>query len=685
MVPEPGSDPSRERSFTVVRAGLQLSRIENAQRAPAYRPDIDGLRAIAVAAVVLFHTGIPGFSGGYVGVDVFFVISGYLITQLLVGSADKPLRSRLTDFYIRRGRRILPALFVTSLVTAVAAAAILLPWDLARFGNYLAATSVLLTNVVEWLDRLGYFQSTAAHSALAHFWSIAIEEQFYLIYPITLVIIGRYLPDHRMTALVALAGASFAVCVWGSYYALSANYLLAPSRAWELLLGAALATAGELGMKSRLANELLAVLGLIILAVAVYWYTPATRYPGLYTIAPCAASAALIVTGRQHLTVARKLLSLRPLVFTGLISYSLYLWHFPVLILSNYYYILKVGALGMGTLLALTYAVAFISWKVVERPIRARAFLKSNRSFLLTALVVNMVILVAGVTLWKSDGLPRRFPREVQMRDPAVSRDDVTPCVTLPFDKIASGELCSYGPQGPDAPRGLVWGDSHAMTLLPAYAKLAVSHHMRLYFAATSSCRPLLGLTNRATNESTRIKCARFNAAVVQAVRRLDPRLLILNAHWIDADADLIPQSNASVTPAASKFTRGLQETLRQTGSNRRSVCIVLDVPMYDYDLPYALGIARKRGIAEDFMKVSRAQALEEYRAPERDIRALEQRGMLRAVDPKDLLCRADSCAFEADGNLLYRDGDHLSSAGAQFVSSVIDGCFRDIAPIESR
>lgn len=650
-------------------------------RAPSYRPDIDGLRAIAVVAVILFHAEIPGFTGGFVGVDVFFVISGYLITQLLVGSAEKPLRLRLTDFYIRRARRILPALFATSLIVAAAAVAIFLPWDLARFGRYLAATAVLTTNIAAWTERLGYFQSKWALIPITHFWSIAIEEQFYLLYPIAFIGVCKYLPRYRTTALIALAAVSFAVCVWGSYHAPAANYFLAPSRAWELLLGGALATSGDWRIGSRLVDELIAVAALLTLAIVGYRYGPTTPYPGWWAIVPCAASAILIQTGRQQSTMVGKLLSLRPLVFTGLISYSLYLWHYPVLFVSSYYNIRKFGALGLGMLIAGVFIVAVVSWKCIEMPVRTRSFLKSNRSFLLSSLTVNIAILVAGVVLWRSDGLPWRFAPELRARGSEwlLNGGDLSRCVSVPWDKIASGELCSFGPQDDNAVRGLVWGDSHAMALLPAYEELAVSHHLRLYFATTSSCRPLLGFTNRTQNDSGRVACAGFNAAVAQAVRRLDPKLLILNAHWVDADADLISQSNAAAVAGESNFARGIRETLRETGSLNRSVCVVLDVPTFKYDLPNALGVARKRGIAEDFLQLTRAEALEQFQAPERDIRALAQRGLLRSVDPKDLLCRGNSCSFESDGHLLYWDGNHLSPAGAQFVSTIIDGCFRDI------
>lgn len=669
------------------RAHGYRAAVNSLQRATPYRSDIDGLRAIAVAAVVLFHAQVPGFGGGYVGVDVFFVISGYLITQLLAGPAAPTQRLRLRDFYIRRARRIFPALCVTSLTVALAGVAILLPWDLARFGYYLAGTSLLATNLAEWKLGIGYFQSNMAHVPIAHFWSIAIEEQFYLVYPITFWLICKYLPRYRTSALIALAVLSFAVCVWGSYHAPAANYLLAPSRAWAFLLGAGLATIAPRSATSRFLNELLAMAALVTLGLACLLYAPSTRYPGVYALPPCVASAILIHTGREQRTVAGKLLSVRPLVFTGLISYSLYLWHFPGLMLYGYYHIRDIGAFALVVLIGCIYAIAVASWKWIELPIRTRAFLPSNRSFLMAALIVNAVMLSVGVALWKSDGLPRRFPPEVTARegDWALDSDFLSGCVNLPLDRIASGGLCSFGPRDNSAARAVVWGDSHAMVLLALYRRLAISHHLRLYFAIHSSCRPLVGITSKAENEGLLIGCAAFNAAVAQGVRRLDPRLLILSGHWIDADADLIAEPDGDVVPGESNFSRGLRETLRQTGSIGRSVCVVLDVPTLKYNLPNAVGVARKRRIAEDFLKLSRTQALQQYREPERDIRALEQRGMLRSVDPKDLLCPGDSCIYESDGNLLYRDADHLSSAGAQFVSSAIEGCFRDVAPTQTK
>ena len=304
-------------------------------RAPAYRPDIDGLRALAVISVILFHNGIPGFDGGYVGVDVFFVISGYLITQLLEESRDESAPRRLATFYVRRMRRILPALLATCLVTAIVAIALFSPDQLVNVGKFLAATPVMLSNVATW-TRGDYFAPGVRQLPLSHLWSISVEEQFYLIYPLLLIAITRYRLPYRRLTLVVFASLSLALCVWASHRAPEANYVFAPTRAWELLLGGMLTIGGVPRIGNRIAAEGLAVAGLLGIAIAVHFYTSAIRYPGTAAMLPCMASAALLATGSgPRPALVNRMLSWPPLVFIGLISYSLYLWHQPLLAFVN--------------------------------------------------------------------------------------------------------------------------------------------------------------------------------------------------------------------------------------------------------------------------------------------------------------------------------------------------------------
>lgn len=642
---------------------------------PSYRPDIDGLRALAVLGVVLFHAAAPGFSGGYVGVDVFFVISGYVITRVLAGSAASPTASWLTAFYVRRCRRILPALLVTASVTALAAAVLLLPWDLLEFGKLLAASTAFLGNVAVWKE--GDYFNTAYSLPLTHFWSLAVEEQFYLAYPLVLLLLTRHLPRHRLLALTVLTAGSFALCVWGSYEKPRSNFFLAPGRAWELLLGALVALGERNWSLPRIARESLAAAALVALVLACWLYGPGLRYPGIATLVPCGATAVLIATHGAPATVVGKLLRQPPLVLIGLVSYSLYLWHLPVLIFTSYYAIPDGTGVSPAIALAAVSTLAVISWRLIEKPIRDKAFLTSDRTFLLAAGTLNAALLALGLAFWASKGLPERFdeadvPRGVIHKVPE--------CQDLPLSKVASASLCSYGPQTEGAPRALVWGDSHAMALLPAYQQLAGSYGVRVYFAVMPRCRPLAGVTNRTLPIRTQRGCLDFNTAVLGAIHRLDPHLVILNANWVDQNEDLVFSHGIAPPPGTSNFRFALEQTLGSIGA-RRSTCVVLDVPSFKYDVPRSLVAARMRGVSSDFLLVSRTEALRQFAGPERDIRLLQQAHRVTTVDPKDLLCQSGWCAFRLNGSALYSDSQHLSAEGALSVLGTIDGCFRNANP----
>jgi hypothetical protein len=208
---------------------------------------------------------------------------------------------------------------------------------------------------------------------------------------------------------------------------------------------------------------------------------------------------------------------------------------------------------------------------------------------------------------------------------------------------------------------------------------------VRTYFAAKSACRPLLGVTNRSDSQARQTGCAAFNTAVVQAIGRLKPDVVILNAHWIDMDADLALRPGSVAQPGASHFQEGMEQTLAAIRAPGRQVCAVLDVPFFKYNVPNAVSVARKRGIPEEFLWVSRAQAAAQYREPENAFRVLQEQGLLKTVDLKDRLCRADFCTYEADGELLYADTDHLSTRGAFYVESILEGCFDSVAASRRR
>ena len=638
-------------------------------RAPAYRPDIDGLRALAVISVILFHNGIPGFDGGYVGVDVFFVISGYLITQLLEESRDESAPRRLATFYVRRMRRILPALLATCLVTAIVAVALFTPDQLVNVGKFLAATPVMLSNVATW-TRGDYFAPGVRQLPLSHLWSISVEEQFYLVYPLLLIAITRYRLPYRRLTLVVFASLSLALCVWASHRAPEANYVFAPTRAWELLLGGMLTIGGVPRIGNRIAAEGLAVAGLLGIAIAVHFYTSAIRYPGTAAMLPCMASAALLATGSgPRPALVNRMLSWPPLVFVGLISYSLYLWHQPLLVFANYYYIAPLRPAATAALLVATLLVATASWRFIERPVRARILMKSTRTLLVGAGVGSAGILLAGLVLWNSDGFPQRFPPETRgLIVSMTATPELVRCVEeVSLEQVRAGRVCNYGP-GDSSPKVLLWGDSHALAMMPAVKELAKAHGMHVYFVAKYNCLPLFAPSNptKIDTATDRYGCANFNTAVLEAVTRLEPELIILDGAWAAGEAP----------PRVPNVAAGIEQTVSRVGHHSRSICVVFAVPMLKYAVSDALFVARRRHIPDDFLRVSRADALAQHRDMEHDMRAVAERSGLTLVDPKDALCPADSCLYKADDRSLYFDDSHLSVYGALYVARTLEPCF---------
>jgi peptidoglycan/LPS O-acetylase OafA/YrhL len=636
----------------------------------AYRPDIDGLRALAVLAVIFFHADVPGFRGGYVGVDVFFVISGYLITQFLRATSVHGTRQVLGTFYARRARRILPALLVTCAGVGALGWLLFTPQELIRLGKQLAAAPLFLSNLAAWSEAGEYFTRSFPWTPLRHLWSIAVEEQFYLLYPLILLAIDRYLPLRQARVLTVLALASLLLCVWASHFRPGINYFALPTRAWELLLGGLLALR-EVAPGSRAVRETAAVTALAVLAATVWLYDPyRIAYPGVYALLPCAATAALLASGAGAGSVTNRLLAWRPLVFVGLISYSLYLWHLPLLTFAAYYSLTPLTALERAGVLGATFVLAALSWRLIEQPVRQRVLFKSGRGLLLGAGTASVLVLSVGCLLWRSEGFPQRFPAPERAFLIAPDFSAVAACLRLSPAQIRAGRLCRLGPAGA-GPSAMLWGDSHALALLPALQALSERHHMALYFAVQYTCWPLLGGLDRAGNAESQARCAAFNAAVADFVRGLKPRLVILGGRWNDRYFEAAPE--LQVADPGRAFAAAMRHTAEALAG---AVCVVFDVPHLKYAVPHVLLIAHLRGMSDGFLAITHEEALAPVKQMERDVRELAQAGLLRFADPKSVLCPGATCLYMVDGQPLYSDEDHLSPAGAAYIAPALEACF---------
>ncbi|MPT49216.1 MAG: acyltransferase [Sphingobium sp.] len=333
-----------------------------------YRSDIDGLRSIAVIPIVLFHAGISAMSGGFIGVDIFFVISGYLITSIIVREMNED-RFSIVEFYRRRVVRIFPALIFMLLAVLLAGTFIMLPQELSGLGHSAIAAMLFAANIYFWFTA-DYFDSSAETKPLLHTWSLGVEEQFYLLFPLLLLLVIRYAPSRMRTILAAMTFISFLIGGYATLKHPQAAFYLIPARAWELGIGAMIAVGCYPSLRSEKVRNGIAIFAILLILFGLFWITPSSLFPAPWAVIPCMGAAVLIIYGEN--TLIGNILSTSPVRWIGKISYSLYLWHWPIIT----FYRLRTGVdLQMGEtilLLALSFVAAALSYYFVEQPVMAR-------------------------------------------------------------------------------------------------------------------------------------------------------------------------------------------------------------------------------------------------------------------------------------------------------------------------
>lgn len=376
----------------------------------AYRKDIEGLRAVAVLPVVAYHVGFTAVPGGFIGVDVFFVISGFLITQLLQADIQAGEFS-LMRFYERRIRRIGPALFATLAVTFALGMLYCLPDELADLSKSLVAAAASVSNFYFW-STSGYCDGDAASKPLLHTWSLAVEEQFYLLWPLYLWLGQRYLRQRFIPVTVAIALVSFAVSAVGAFRFANSTFYLPGTRLWELAAGGLIALGAVPVITSAAARNLLAMTGLVLIAGSALLIRGSMPFPGLLALPPCLGAAMVIVAGRGGSSVAGRLLALPPMAFVGAISYSLYMWHWPITVFQKNYALFAAGLTLFQTkllIVGLSFAAATLSWRFIEQPFRTRQIAVARPMLLRLAGVSFGILMAVGVTASARGGFPARF------------------------------------------------------------------------------------------------------------------------------------------------------------------------------------------------------------------------------------------------------------------------------------
>ena len=601
----------------------------------AYRPDIDGLRAIAVLSVVLYHIGLGVTPGGFVGVDIFFVISGYVISRSLVADLQKGQFS-VTGFYERRVRRIFPALFVVMMATSIASAVLFLPSYLVDYSRSLIGAATFTSNFYFWKNS-GYFANGANLRPLLHTWSLAIEEQFYIFAPLTLFAIHRYARKRWLLVLAPAALASLGLSIWATDIGPTANFFLLPMRAWELLLGAVLALRPPPQLRWRWLRELLAVGGLALLAWPVFFYTSATPFPGLAAVPPCAGAALLIYLGSGAGSWVTRLLSLPPLVAVGLISYSLYLVHWPIVSFVTYCDLRAPVAADAGWILAASLVLATLSWRFVEQPFRNRNLRLPRWAWLgggAAAMALAAGVGLAGVA---TQGLPGRFPRSVEresQQPSSLGRDNVCFLGNNPHLRSWNAAACTITHGG--GGRVLLWGDSYAAHYVAGIETLASAIPYTIIQYTAAGCPPVLSYS-----AYNRPNCQRFNQNAISIIRRNHIGAVVLAARWVDLQR------------------RGLGEldsTLDALARLGVTVYVIGQSPMFTADV-HIIALRQGADRASGAWPISFA--------PDLNRRLAAVVGRDRFIDPLAHLCTADVCPYRADGRLLYADEGHFSVPGS--------------------
>jgi peptidoglycan/LPS O-acetylase OafA/YrhL len=626
-----------------------------------YRREIDGLRAFAVLPVILFHAGFQTFSGGFVGVDVFFVISGYLITTIILGELEQDTFS-IANFYERRARRILPALFLVMLTCIPFAWLWLLPGDMREFSESLVAVSLFGSNILFWRST-GYFDTANELKPLLHTWSLAVEEQFYFLFPIFLMLSWRFARRWIMAALVIVFVASLAAAQWGAHAEPAASFFLLPTRGWELLIGVFAALYLSKTPRPELrkgARELGGWLGVALILFSVFAYDKDVPFPGLYALVPTVGALLIILCATQE-TAAGRFVGNKAFVGVGLISYSAYLWHQPLFAFARHRSLTNPGPLWFAGLSVLSLVLAYLSWRFVEAPFRKKEALARSRLFLFASIVSATFILI---------GLSGHFTDGVYLGRPQINQAIQLDSRLVPNRGLGAecgghiNDLRSCTTY--DNPEVLVWGDSYAMHLIQGF--VASNPSIKLVQKTLSSCGPILDVAPISTRyvRAWSERCMRVNDKVFDYLRsNSSVKYVVMSSPfspYVNKGATVLTKEG-EVMPGYEASYAAIVSTIKRINALGKTPVVFSPTPQNGENIGRCLA---KAALFEADNSVC------DVRLADSDTRQAEVHDFLKKVERltpvvwlSEGLCSAHSCKASFDNIFVYRDDEHLSSEGS--------------------
>jgi peptidoglycan/LPS O-acetylase OafA/YrhL len=613
------------------------------------RNDIDGLRAVAVLPVVLFHYNfLKLMPGGYVGVDIFFVISGFLITRIIYDGIGDGTYS-IADFYYRRVRRIFPALFAMFAFCLVTAFLISFPNDAHDVGNSVLASTFFVSNILFYLSS-GYFDQASEINPLLHTWSLSVEEQFYVLFPLVVFAIRKFSDKTRIRILLAMALASFIASSVMLPRDGSAVFYLVQYRAWELLLGSLLALGAVPPIRKPWVAESLGVLGLAMIIASIMLYSSVTPFPGYSALLPCLGAALIIHSGTAATTTVGRLLSLAPVRFVGLVSYSFYLWHWPILVFYRYYFMHEPhGIVERGALIGVTFVISVLSWHFIEKPFRARRQQANVPRTLRVAGSAMLAFSLFGLALGPANAQFWQYPGRVTNTMAYVDYE-VTDMMRTGqcFMSTSAGDFKRFDKQAclkldVQKPNYLIFGDSHAAHLW--YGLKQTYPDVNFLQATSSGCKPLVGRKADPT-------CNRMVSYIAENFApKSRPDAIILSANWQSSDAADLKKTIATLRPHTDR--------------------IIVFGPIVAYDQPLPRILARSLYMQDPAI-------VGQHSLPGRDDIDYQLFNALRTTDSEYVslyrtLCRPNCITWIDRSIPLQYDYGHLTREGSVFIASLLD------------
>jgi len=616
-----------------------------------YRREIDGLRALAVLPVILFHAGFETFSGGFVGVDVFFVISGYLITTIILAELEQGKFS-IVNFYERRARRILPALFLVMLVCIPFAWFWLLPSDMKDFSQSLVAVSVFASNILFWRES-GYFDAAAELKPLLHTWSLAVEEQYYVLFPLFLMLFWRLGKRWILVTFGLVFVASLAVAQWGAYTKPAAAFYLLPTRGWELLVGAF--AAFYLSNASRKefgkgVGEVGGWVGVALILYAVFAYSKATPFPGLYALVPTLGTVLVILFATQQTTVG-KFVGNKAFVAVGLISYSAYLWHQPLFAFARQRSLTEPSHTVFLVLSVLALVLAYFSWRYVESIFRKKSSISRKYIFLFSFLGSCFFIGIGLLGHLHQDKLTKFRFNEDQTR--VISSASASPmrssCHFPQVNDSLFREPCRYFS---DSAKVAVFGNSHATELAYSIASVLKDRNIGIVHHTMSGCNH-----NYKVDDDKDTVCGKWHQKVVSNL------ILDKGIEYV-----VLSYRNEGYLSNAV-YRNSLAHIANDLSEGGKKVILVLQVPMPVAHINQHLA----RNLADLSGSIS-SRKLSDWKSIYSESSEILKllNPDVEVFDPSNLFCDADYCYVTRNGVALFFDDDHISVAGGNLIAEVL-------------